>query len=121
MDIQSVNTILYCTKWNETVSFYKTKLKFKVSFSNPWFIEFKLNETSRLSIADEKRASIGSSSGKGHTITMKIDDVQQIYSELKDGGLNPTAVKEKWGAKVIYIHDPENNRLEFWSENHVSY
>jgi catechol-2,3-dioxygenase len=34
---------------------------------------------------------------------------------LKGAGLNPTEVKEIWGAKAFYIFDPEGNRIEFWS------
>jgi len=32
-----------------------------------------------------------------------------------EAGFNPTPIKEIWGSKAIYIHDPEGNRLEFWS------
>ncbi len=117
MDIKTVNTILYCNKWNETVAFYKTKLKLPVTVSFEWFVEFRLNEGSRLSIANAERTSISSSNGNGHTITMKVPDIKIIYSELKDAGLNPTEIKKhKWGAEVLYIYDPEGNMLEFWSD-----
>ncbi|MBF0101416.1 MAG: VOC family protein [Desulfobacterales bacterium] len=116
MDIKTVNTILYCKKWDETAAFYKTKLKLKVCFSSEWFIEFKINEGSCLSIADEERASIGSSEGKGITITMRVNDINAAYLELTEAGLNPTNIKDHpWGAKVIYLYDPEGHRLEFWS------
>lgn len=118
MNIRIVNTILYCKQWNETVVFYKTKLKLEVTVSSEWFVEFKLNEFARLSIANEERTSIESSGGKGLTITMKVDNIKETYSYLKAAGLNPTAIKDHaWGAKVIYIYDPEGNRLEFWSES----
>jgi catechol-2,3-dioxygenase len=29
--------------------------------------------------------------------------------------LNPTAIREIWGAKAFYIFDPEGNRIECWS------
>ncbi len=118
MDIKTVNTILYCKRWNETVDFYKTKLKLQVTASFEWFVEFKLNEASRLSIANEKRTSVSSSGGKGLTISMKVDDIEETRSVLEEEGVNPTPVKDHpWGAKVIYIYDPEGNRLEFWSPN----
>jgi predicted enzyme related to lactoylglutathione lyase len=118
MDIKTVNTILYCKKWNETVDFYKTKLKLQVTASFEWFVEFKLNEASRLSIADEGRTSISSSGGKGHTITMRVDDIGETRSVLEEAGISPAPVKDHpWGARVIYIYDPEGNRLEFWSPN----
>ncbi len=115
VDIRTTNTILYCKKWKETVDFYKTGLKLQVTYSIEWFVEFKLNDTSRLSVANEARASIDSSEGKGITISMEVDDIRTTHSFLVDAGLNPTAIRDVWGSKVIYIYDPEGNRLEFWS------
>ena len=115
MKIKSTNTILYCRKWDETIEFYRTGLKLLVLSSNEWFIEFKLNEMSRLSVANEARASINSSGGKGLTVSLQVADIDQTRTELLEAGMTPTPVKEVWGAKAIYVHDPEGNRLEFWS------
>lgn len=118
MGIRTVNTILYCNKWNETVDFYKTHLRLPVATSLEWFVEFKLNETSRLSIADTARTSIGSSDGNGITITMEVDDIKTTHSYLGEAGLNPTAIIDHaWGSKVVYIYDPEGHRIEFWSQD----
>jgi uncharacterized glyoxalase superfamily protein PhnB len=117
VDIKTVNTILYCKKWPETVAFYKTKLKLEAAVSLEWFVEFKLNKTAFLSIANAERTSIDSSEGKGLTITMQVDDIEATYAYLKETGLNPTSIKDHpWGAKVLYVYDPEGNRLEFWSQ-----
>lgn len=116
MNINKANTILYCKLWQETVAFYKTRLKLPVTFSNDWFVEFQLNETARLSIANEARASIVSGGGKGITVSLKVDDIAATHADLKDAGLNPTDIKELWGSKVTYVYDPEGHRLEFWSE-----
>jgi len=121
MNIITVNTILYCSKWNETVAFYENKLKLEVAASFEWFVEFKLNDGSCLSVANEERASIGSSGGQGLTIAIKIDDLMETHSHLKEAGLNPTLIKDHpWGAKVFYIYDPEGNRIEFWSQNAIN-
>ncbi len=118
MDIRTVNTILYCKKWNETVAFYKTYLKLQVITSLEWFTEFKLNETSRLSVANEARTSIDSSDGKGITITMEVDDIESTHSYLQEAGVHPAEIIDHaWGSRVIYLYDPEGNRLEFWSQN----
>ena len=118
MDIKTSNTILYCRRWKATVAFYKTQLRLPVATSREWFIEFKLNETSCLSIADETRTSIDSNGGKGITITMEVDDIETTHLHLNEAGLNPTPIKDHaWWAKVIHICDPEGNRLEFWSPN----
>ncbi len=115
MKIKSTNTILYCKNWQETVEFYRTGLKLRVLSSNEWFVEFKLNELSRLSVADESRTSIDSSGGKGITVSLQVADIDQTRTELTEAGVTPTPIKEVWGAKAIYVHDPEGNRLEFWS------
>jgi catechol-2,3-dioxygenase len=113
--IKSTNTILYCKKWQETVEFYRIGLKLLVLSSNEWFVEFKLNEMSRLSVANEARTSIDSSHGKGITVSLQVADVEQTRTELIEAGINPTPIKVVWGAKAIYVQDPEGNRLEFWS------
>lgn len=115
MKIKAANTILYCRKWEETVAFYKDKLKLLVISSTDWFVEFKLNESARLSIANETRATIKSGNGKGVTLSLQVADVEETRAECVEAGLNPTPIKEVWGSKAIYIHDPEGNRLEFWS------
>jgi len=118
MDIKTANTILYCRKWKETVAFYKTRLRLRVTTSREWFVEFKLNEAARLSIADESKTSIGSTGGNGITITMEVYDIEKTHLYLTKVGLNPTAIKDHaWGARVIHIYDPEGNRIEFWSPN----
>lgn len=118
MNIITVNTILYCRKWNETVAFYRTRLKFKVTAYLEWFVEFKLNDAARLSIANAERTSIDTSGGQGLTITMEVDDIMVTHMYLEEAGLNPSAIKHHpWGARVLYIYDPEGNRLEFWSQN----
>ena len=115
MKIKSTNTILYCKNWQETVEFYRTALKLLVLSSNKWFVEFKLNEMSRISVANEARTSVKSGEGKGITVSLQVTDIEQTRNELIEAGVNPTPVREVWGAKAIYVHDPEGNRLEFWS------
>jgi len=118
VNIKATNTILYCKKWDELVSFYKTKLNLEVNTSNEWFIEFKVTDHSYLSIADESRASIKSSNGQGVTITFEVEDIEATHIFLEVAGCNPSLIKEHaWGAKLIHVFDPEGNRLEFWRNN----
>lgn len=114
MRIKSTNTILYCKKWQETVAFYRDGIKLLALLSNDWFMEFKLNEMSRLSVADETRASVKSGGGKGVTISLQVADLEQALADLKEAGIQSTPIKEVWGSRTIYVHDPEGNRLEFW-------
>ena len=114
MKIKAVNTILYCKKWQETVAFYRDGIQLPVLSSNDWFVEFKLNEMSRLSVADESRTSVKSGDGKGITISLQIADVMQMMDGLAKADIRSTPIKEVWGSKAIYVRDPEGNRLEFW-------
>lgn len=118
MHIKTANTIFYCRKWKECVDFYKNKIGLQVTTSLDWFVEFKLNKASRLSIADESRTSIDSNEGKGVTIALDVGDIETIHIYLNEAGLSPPPIKDHaWGARVIHIHDPEGNRIEFWSIN----
>ena len=118
LKIKNSNTILYCNNWQETVTFYKTKLCLAASVEKDWFVEFQLTESSFLSIANSQNTSVKSSKGKGLTITFEVDDIVQSYQKLLGAGLNPSSVKDhSWGAKVVYIFDPEGIRLEVWSAN----
>jgi uncharacterized glyoxalase superfamily protein PhnB len=48
-------------------------------------------------------------------VSLQVDDIEQTRAELIEAGITPAPVKEVWGSKVIYVRDPEGNRLEFWS------
>ena len=117
--IQRSNIILYCRQWAETVSFYKDKLKIQISDRSNYLVEFELTETLYLSVADESRTSIKSSSGSGITISLKVDHLDSVWRDLTKKGVSPTAITHHpMNARVFYIFDPENHRLEFWeSEN----
>ena len=115
MKYKTLNTILYCSQWEDTVNFYKEVLKLEVCFSNTWFIEFCLNDGARLSVANEKNATIQNNRGQGITLGFQVDDIQSMYAFIKEFGIPASPIKELWGAHVFYIHDPEGTRIEFWS------
>ena len=117
MKIKQSNIILYCKNWEECIIFYKEKLKLEINFSKSWFVEFSLNDFSKLSIANEEKATIKSAEGLGVTISLNIENINEYYLKLKEIELNPTKIKEIWGSKSFYIYDPEGNRIEFWEEN----
>ena len=115
MKIKTSNIIIYCINWHDTVAFYRDTLGLPISLSKDWFVEFKLTDNSRLSVASEKKASIKSCSGQGITISLEIEDVEAAHTMMVKFGLSPTEVKNIWGSKPFYIYDPEGNRIEFWS------
>jgi len=113
----TTNIILYCKNWEETVQFYRDALALEVTFSSDWFIEFLLNEKSRLSIADQNRSSIKSDGQKGITITLQVRDIDSIWHDFNRNELGPTPIKvHPWDAKVFYVFDPEGHRIEIWQE-----
>lgn len=114
MAIKMVNTILYCTRWPETVAFYDKSLNLQRLATREWFIEFFLTDSARLSIADESRCSVKGAGGLGITISLAVDDLGAAHRKFQAKNLNPTPIKALWGAKVFYLYDPEGNRIEFW-------
>jgi hypothetical protein len=113
--IKAANTILYCCKWEDTVRFYRDQLKLSVNFSTDWFVEFILDGISRLSIADENRASIKTSRGKGITLSWEVDRIERVWADVRNNGLEPTPIrKHPWGACCFFLFDPEGHRIEFW-------
>ncbi len=113
--IKATNTILYCSQWEDTVRFYRDQLKLPVSFSTEWFVEFILNGISRLSIANEKRASVKTSRGKGITLSLEVERIESAWADVRKNGLSPTPIrKHPWGARFFFLFDPEGHRIEFW-------
>lgn len=85
--------------------------------SRDWFVEFQLNRGATLSVADQKRATVKSAGGGGVTVSFLVDDAETIRSRLDtdDVAPKPGPMRTIWGSQAFYIHDPEGNRLEFWS------
>jgi len=115
MKVKTANTIFYCKKWEETVRFYRDHLNLTVNFSTDWFVEFTLGTTSRLSIADEKHASIKSCNGKGITLSFEVEDIDNEWEFVNKAGLKPNMIKTHvWDARIFYLFDPERHRIEIW-------
>jgi len=115
--LKTTNTILYCKEWEKTVRFYRDQLHLPVNFSVNWFVEFRLTENSRLSIADEKRSSIKSCGGKGVTLALEVEDIEAMRGHMESIGLKPTVIKKHpWDARVFHLFDPEGHRMEIWQK-----
>ena len=114
--IRVVNTILYCRRWHEMVAFYREILGFPVTFENEWFVEFKITATTRLSVANEQRASIKSADGCGLTLAFQVDQADETWKYLLDKGVNIGKITDHpWGGRAFFVFEPEGNRLEVWS------
>ena len=93
--IKRTNTILYCSRWKETVVFYRDRLGLEISFQNDWFVEFFLAENTFLSVADQSRTTIPSAAGKGITLSFQIDALKAIHRRLIEDGLSPTDIRSQ--------------------------
>lgn len=112
------NIVLYCMEWDETMRFYRDALQLPVLFSADWFIEFGLTANSRLSIADEKHASIKSCGNAGVTITLQVENIDAARTYAVNRGLNPTEVKtHPWSARNFHLFDPEGHRIQIWQSS----
>lgn len=114
MQIGRTNTILYCAKWAETTAFYRDIFQLPISHETDWFIEFQVTPDAYLSIADERRASIRSVGGQGITLSWQVADVKAQHTALAQAGLTVSPIRNKWGANLFYLHDPEGHRIELW-------
>lgn len=113
--LKTTNMILYCKEWEKTVWFYRDQMQLPVNFSTDWFVEFRLNAISRLSIADERRSSIKSCRGKGVTLALEVEDIEAMRVYMEKIGLKPTMIsKHPWDARVFHLFDPEGHRIEIW-------
>ena len=98
-----MNTILYCRRWQETVTFYREALGFPVAFQNEWFVELKVNTHARLSIANEQRATVKSSGGQGLTITFQVDNADDKRECLQLKGIPLGKIKDHpWGGRSFF-------------------
>jgi catechol 2,3-dioxygenase-like lactoylglutathione lyase family enzyme len=113
----TTNIILYCKQWDQTLGFYKNLLNLPVNFANEWFVEFRLSASCRLSVADERRASIKSCKGRGITLALEVEALERTHQQMREAGLRPTPIKQHpWNARVFYLFDPEGHRIEIWQK-----
>ncbi len=121
LSIKTMNTILYCKHWEQTVAFYQTQFGLAINFRNEWFVEFQLTDSARISIADEKRATIKTSRGAGITLALQVDNIEETWQYLQAHGVAPGPIKiHAWGARVFYCVDPEGHRIEVWMNQRES-
>ncbi|MBN2232607.1 MAG: VOC family protein [Deltaproteobacteria bacterium] len=113
--LRAANTILYCRHWEKTVRFYRDGLDLPIDFAADWFVEFRLTETARLSIAAAARTTVQSAGGAGITITLEVEDIDAAREQARQRGLEPTPIrKHPWNARLFHLRDPEGHRIEFW-------
>lgn len=114
VEVRGANFILYCDRWTETVEFYRGVLGLAETFSNDWFVEFRLGDGASVSVADVSRTSIRPVDGQGMTLSIEVADLDAARSTLTRRGAAPTDPTIRFGSRVFDVHDPEGHRIEFW-------
>lgn len=116
-----MNVIIYCGHWVETVAFYRDSLGLSPKRVADWLVEFEVASNTYLSVADAERTSIQLSGGAGITITFKVADVHRIWHDLMGRNVMVDPIRDNClGGQAFFLHDPEGNRLEFWSESLIT-
>ena len=115
VQVDRVNTVLYCDEWADTVAFYRDALGLDVEHASDWFVEFRLTDDAYVSVADARRATIRSGNGRGITLTLRSAALVEAQAVLDAHGIETTPIARRWGAEVFYCHDPEGHRIEFWA------
>ena len=114
MQITRSNTILYCSRWSDTVAFYRDVIGLDSTVHNDWFVEFDLHNDTHLSVADAAHTTVDPSHGAGLTLSWNVDDLDATCARLADRGVNVPAQIRRWGALAVFVRDPEGNRIELW-------
>ena len=114
IDVRGANFILYCDRWRETVDFYRGVLGLTETFSNEWFVEFRLGAATSVSIVDAARTSINPVQGQGMTLSIEVPDLDAARRTLDRRGAQPSPTVIRFGSRVFDVHDPEGHRIEFW-------
>ena len=113
--VERSNTILYCSRWAETVDFYRRSLGMAVFFENDWFVEFAIQHGVFLSVADARRATVPAGRGAGITLSWQVSDIGATRAGLINRGIVVSPITTRWRVATVFLHDPEGNRIEVWS------
>lgn len=119
LDIARSNTILYCARWADTVSFYSDTLGLAVTLANDWFAEVHVAGTAHLSLADAARATIPAGHGIGITLSWQVSDLDAAHATLIELGITVSDPAERWNSTYVEFRDPEGTRIELWSPTHA--
>jgi len=118
MNIETLNTILYCDRWDRTVLFYRDVLGLPVKTTTDWLVEFSVTPCACLSVANAERASIRSAAGAGVTLTFEVADLWAARRALVNQNIAVDPIREcRMGGQAFFLRDPEGNRIELWSDS----
>jgi catechol 2,3-dioxygenase-like lactoylglutathione lyase family enzyme len=116
MQITANSTILYCSRWQDSVHFYRDILGLPVSFEKDgWFMELRVSGFAHISLADAARCTIPAGGGVGITLSWCVQELELLRGKLEQAGVKVSAITGGgWRLPYFYAWDPEGTRIEFW-------
>jgi catechol 2,3-dioxygenase-like lactoylglutathione lyase family enzyme len=113
--VESFHTLLFCSKWDDCIAFYRDILGFAVVDEKPGFIEFEVRPGSRIGLLQSVRDGASKKRAAPHILSFRIENLEEVHKDLSSRCPTASALrKHPWGALLFEIRDPEERRLEFW-------
>jgi catechol 2,3-dioxygenase-like lactoylglutathione lyase family enzyme len=117
LHVESFHTVLFCLKWDACVAFYRDVLGLAVVDEKPGFVEFEVTAESRIGLirATGNKALAGRASQP--VLSFRVENAERVHRMLSARGASATAMrKHPWGAYLFELRDPDERRLEFWTQ-----
>lgn len=116
-----LNAGIITEKLSETKIFYTEYLDFRISFENEFYILLHTpNHSAEISFLQPNHPSQESIfqspfNGKGVYLTIEVENVDDIYKQLKDKGvlIEIEIRDEPWGDRHFAIQDPNGIGIDF--------
>ena len=117
LHVESFHTVLFCLKWDACVAFYRDVLGLAVVDEKPGFVEFEVTAESRIGLI----RAVGNKALAGHAsqpvLSFRVENAERVHRMLSARGASATAMrKHPWGAYLFELRDPDERRLEFWTQ-----
>jgi lactoylglutathione lyase len=131
MSFSTAFPVVYCDDLARTLTFYRDRLGFRVTFAHPetgepGFVALQLGEGAELALADvsDPRAvhlhgkAVRPADGHGFELCVYADDVDVAVEALRAAGVPVLAepADQPWGDRMAYVEDPEGNPVMLCAE-----
>ncbi len=116
LDMKLYAVRIFTTDWDRSVDFYQETIGLPLTFIDQTFAwaEFDLGGA-RLGIeaVDANAPNAEQLVGRFVGVSLTVDDIDLVYAQLLDKGVEFTAPPEKqpWGGALAHFKDPDNNIL----------
>jgi catechol 2,3-dioxygenase-like lactoylglutathione lyase family enzyme len=114
--VTGFHVVLFCRKWDDSVTFYRDILGLPVTDRRKGFLEFQVTPEARIGLLREVRSPASVRRDDRFILSFRVPDIRATHRQLQARCPDLPAVREHpWGAWVFELTDPEERRLEFWS------